>query len=389
MKDYSPMNSLFLLSLFRYKTINFTLSKMLYMKIEKRYTKTFDFTDTILSATLSQKDEVIMVLSNGDVVRHNTDTNETDIISTLKDSIGYTDGGFDFTSPISIYTLDEIIVVVNDYKRHGYVFNLKHNYRLNLFRGEYYIEITQYPIALYKDEQQVPHLIYAADWNHVQILNLDTRQILTAAKSLIEQGAKEDHIEFYKTHEEHNKLTWPSTYDYFYGKLSVSPDNKYFTSAGWVWGSADYCNTYTIADFIENNRILDINIAAGEHLNRQVCWVNKNTIAVEYDPYEEGEEETTKDTLKEIHLYQIVDNTSALIKKIQIQQKNIKYKQMHFDTTLNSFVLLNESREITVITKSGEIVLQQDDIKVNAYDTTTHQFLEYSDKTITIYTLSE
>lgn len=358
------------------------------MKIEDKQTKIFNTEDTILSATLSQIDEVIMVMSNGDVVRYNFATDEMHTVSTLKDSMGYTDGGFDLSSPITIYTLDDIIVVVNDFTRHGYVFNPKQEYRLHLWRGEYYAKITKYPIALYKDAKQVPHLIYAEDWNHVQIMNLNTRQILTAAKSLIEQNAEEEHIEFYKTHEENNKLAWPSSYDYFYGSLSLSPDNKYFTSAGWVWGSADYCNTYEIEDFIKNNRISDIYTAGGEHVDRPICWIDNDTIAIAYDPYVEGDEEATKDSLKEIHLYQIKDKTSTLIEKIKLQRQDIEYNTMYFDTVLNSFILLSKSGEITVISKSGEVVLKHDDIKVTSYNITTHQALTHGDKTITIYTLS-
>ncbi|MGL5274514.1 hypothetical protein SAMN04488018_11247 [Myroides marinus] len=359
------------------------------MKIEKKHSKTFATEDTILSATLAQSDEAVLVMSNGDVVRYNFVTDETHTVSTLKDSMGYTDGGFDLTSPISIYTLDDIIVAVNDFTRHGYIFNPTQKYRLHLWRGEYYAKITKYPIALYKDTQQVPHLIYANDWNHVHIMNLNTRQILTAAKSLIEQNAEEEHIEFYKTHEESNKLAWPSSYDYFYGGLSVSPDNKYFTSAGWVWGSFDCCNTYEIEDFIKNNRISDIYTAGGEHVDSPLCWVNNNTIAIAYDPYAEGDEEATKGSLKEIHLYHIENNSSTLIEKIQMQRQDIEYTKMYFDTVLNSFILLSKSGEITVISKSGEIVLQHNDINVTTYNTATNQALVHGDKTIAICTLSE
>ncbi|MGL4583016.1 MAG: hypothetical protein ACRCVU_08545 [Flavobacterium sp.] len=355
------------------------------MKIEQKYTYTLASEDTILSATLSKEDEVVMVMSNGNVIKYNFLSNETTEISTLKDSMGYTDNGFELTEPISIYTLEDIIVIVNDFKRHGYVFNSKQEYRLHLWRGEYYVEHSKYPISLYKDDNGVPHLIYADDWNRVQIMNLDTRQVLTATKSLIEEGAEERHIEYYKTHKESNKLAWPSSYDYFYGELRISPDNKYFASAGWSWGSCDCCNTYQIDDFIKNNRISDIHIAAGEHISRSICWINDNTIAIEYDPYTEGDDEATKETLKEIHLYQIEGNTSSLLNKIQLKQIDIKYNRMYFDSTLDAFVLINSTEAVYIVSKTGEVLHQDNTIRANTYNITYLNFLELNEKSVSIY----
>ncbi|MCC9043148.1 hypothetical protein LNQ81_10730 [Myroides sp. M-43] len=357
------------------------------MKIEKKGTYTITTEETILSAAISKENEIVMVLSNGDLARYNFLSNETIKVSSLKDSMGYTDNGFELTEPISIYTLDDIIVIVNNFKRHGYVFNPKQEYRLHLWRGDYHTNITKYPISLYKNDNDVPHLIYADDWNRVQIMNLDTRQVLTAAKSLIEEGAEEKHIEFHKTHEESNKLAWPSTYDYFYGELKISPDNKHFLSSGWVWGSFDYIKAYNINHFIIDNRIKDINIYGGEHESRQICWINANTVAIEHDPYVEGDDEATKETLKEIHLYQIKENTSTLLNKIQIQLKNIKYHNMYFDTTLDAFVLINSNEAVYIVSRTGDVLHQDNTIRTSAYNTTYQQFLEFNEKSVTIYKL--
>ena len=100
-------------------------------------------------------------------------------------------------------------------------------------REDYYAEHSSYPIALFKDDSGIPHLIYSQAWNHTQIMNLDTRQVLTAAKSLIEENAEEKHLKFYAEHEESNKLLWPRSYDYFFGALSLSPNQKNFLSTGW------------------------------------------------------------------------------------------------------------------------------------------------------------
>lgn len=357
------------------------------MQIEKKYSYTQRTDDTILASTLSNTDEIVMVLSNGDVTRHNFQTDKTTLVSTLQDSMGYTDDGFDLTAPISIYTLDDIIVIVNDFKRHGYIINPKQEYRLHLWRGDYYANITKYPIALYKDANEIPHIIYADDWNHVQIMNLDTRQVLTAAKSLIEDAAEEKHIEFYKTHKEHNKLAWPSTYDYFYGKLLLSPNHQYFASVGWVWGSFDCINAYDICNFITNPRIQDIIVHGGEHESRQVCWVSNNTLAVEHSPYTEEEEEATEDTLDEIHLYLLEKNKATLLDKIQLQHKGIQYNAMYFDTILDAFVLVNSDEGVYIVSKNGEVLHQDHTIRTYIYNTTSQQFLSCNEKGVSIYDL--
>lgn len=366
------------------------------MKIEQKYNYTLTSEDTILSATLSKEDEVVMVLSNADVIRHNLNTNTTEVVFTLNDSMNYSDGGFDLTSPISIYTLDDIIVVVNDFKRHGYVLNPEQGYQLHLWRGEYYVEHSKYPISLYKDDNSVPHLIYADDWNRVQIMNLNTRQVLTATKSLIEEGAEERHIEYYKTQKESNKLAWPSNYDYFYGELLMAPDNKHFASAGWFWGSFDCIVAYEVNNFITNNRIQDILIFSGEHENRSICWVNNNTLAVEFDPAleEEYDEEgndiirtPAEKELKEIHLYKIEENTSTLLNKIQIQLRNIKYDNMYFDIVLDAFVLINSTEAIYIVSKTGEVLHQDNTIRTRTYNTTHQQFLELKERSVSVHKL--
>jgi len=73
-------------------------------------------------------------------------------------------------------------------------------------------------------------LIHAVDWNRLEVLNLDTLQNLTAAKSLIEEDAEKRHLEFVARHTGANadNRPWPHPFDYFYGALLLSPDKSYF-----------------------------------------------------------------------------------------------------------------------------------------------------------------
>lgn len=358
------------------------------MNTDKIYDITFDTDETIMAATLSKPNEVVMLMSLGSVVRFNLDARQGEYLFSVKSGFTYSDGGFDITAKSSIYTIDEIVVVVNDYKRHGFVHYPGKYHALHLWREDYHADISTYPIALYKNENGVPHLIYGVAWNHIQIMNLDTRQILTAAKSLIEENAEERHIEFYKKHNDDNKLPWPRPYDYFFGELYLSPDQKKFLSAGWVWGSYDSYNVYDIENFISSNRISDLSLGAWEHENRATCWINNDTIAVVYDPFLEGDEGTTKDTPCEILIINITGDVD-ITNTIKIADKNILRSTMYFDKTKNAFITITNENGLSVISLDGQILYKNESIKTNEYNVETGRFLEADNKKISVYEITE
>jgi len=352
------------------------------MKIEQQYEIIFDIDETLIAATMSKPNEAVIVLSSGNVIRFNLDEKKREDLFSLKSSIGYSDGGFDITAKISIYTLDEIVVVVNDFKTHAIIHYPGKYMALRLQREDYYAEISQYPIALFKNEINIPHLIYAAAWNHIQIMNLDTRQILTASKSLIEENAEEEHIKFYKKHNEVNKLAWPRPYDYFFGKLKVSQNCKYFLSAGWVWGSFDAYTIYNMDHFIKSHRISSIRIGGWEHENRAVCWINNNTVAVTYNPLIEGDDNSNSDTPNEIHFYELNDEKTELVRKIKVGNLDIKNAEMEFSNKLNSLVVFSEKLGIALISLEGVVMYHSKDLKVNSYFADTDLFITTTDKAI-------
>lgn len=358
------------------------------MKANKIYNITLDTEDTIVAATLSKPNEVVMLMSSGDVVRYDLDKKEGRHLFTVKSKIGYADGGFDITAETSIYTMDEIVVVVNDFKRHGFVHYPDKYHALRLWRQDYHADISIYPIALYRDADGIPHLIYGQAWNHIQIMNLDTRQILTASKSLIEENAEEKHIEFYKTYREGNKLAWPTPYDYFFGKLFLSPDQKKFLSAGWGWGSYDSYNVYDIEQFINSNRISDLSIGPWEHENRACCWIDNDTIAVAYHPFTEGDENSTADSPCEIHFHKISGDNVAIDKKIQIASKNILTSKLYFSEAIDSFIAISDKNGLAVISLDGQIVFDDESLKANEFSAETVCFLVVGHKTISVYELA-
>lgn len=355
------------------------------MKKNKVYEITFDTDETIITSTLSKTNEIVMLLSSGGVIRFNLESKEGKYLFSVQNGFSYTDGGFDITAKTSIYTMDEIVVVVNDFKQHGFIHYPGNYNALQLYREDYHADISTYPIALYKNTNGVPHIIYGEAWNHIHIMNLDTRQILTASKSLIEENAEERHIEFYKKYNEDNKLAWPRPYDYFFGKLFISPNQNKFLSAGWTWGSCDSYHVYDIDNFISSNRISDLRIGTWEHENRATCWVDNETIAVIYNPYIEGDENSTKDSPCEIHFHKISGKNIKLAKKIQIAHKHIISSRMYFNKAMNSFITITEEGFLYVITLDGQTVFKEKNLKISDYNIESGNFLESNDKTISVY----
>ncbi len=355
------------------------------MKTTIIYDITLDASETIMTATLSKSNEVVMLMDSGSVIRFNLDDKKGWHLFSVKNGITYSDGGFDILAKTSIYTMDEIVIVVNDYKRHGFVHYPGKYPALHLWRGDYHTDVSTYPIALYKNKEGVPHLIYGENWNHVQLMNLDTRQVLTASKSLIEENAEERHIEFYKNYIEDNKLPWPRPFDYFFGKLFVSPNQKKFLSAGWAWGSYDQYNVFDIENFITNNRISALSIGCWEHENRAACWIDNETVAVAYNPIIDGGENATAGSPIEIHFYKISGEDIEITKKIQISDKEVYSSLLYFNKTSDTLISISHSGCLSVISLDGQIIYKSENIIVSGYNVETNRFLSINNTTISVY----
>ncbi len=357
------------------------------MEISEVSSITFNTEESIMAVTLSASNELVMLMSSGNVIRYNIDEQKEDYLFSVKSSFTYKDGGFDVKAQSTIYTLGSIVVIVNDYKLHGFVYYPNKYKKLHLWRQDYHADISCYPISLFKNENGTPHLIYGEAWNHLQIMNLDSRQILTASKSLIEEGAEERHFQFYKTHKEDNKLTWPRPYDYFFGKLEMSPNNKQFLSTGWAWGSSDAYNVYNLEHFIKSNRISSKTIGFWGHNNRAACWIDNNTIAILYNPYYEDDDNSTKDSPYEIHFYTVNQRESKIKRKIQVKDLDIYNSKMYFNKNLNSIILFSDNIGLVILSKEGEILFHDKGVKIDYYFLELNLFLKKNDNTITIQQL--
>ncbi|SEW49841.1 hypothetical protein [Chitinophaga arvensicola] len=355
------------------------------MRLNLIYNNTLPTDQTIVTGSLSAIDECVLLMSSGEVVRHKFNTADNETLFSVISSIGYTDGGFDITASSRIFTLDEIVVVVNDYKRHGFIHYPGKYTALHLWREDYHADISSYPIAMFRDAQLVPHIIYAVAWNHVQIMNLDTRQVLTAAKSLIEEFAEEWHLAHFKKYDDANKAPWPSPYDYFYGGLQMSPDNRQFMSTGWAWGSYDLYNIYEVDHFIRSNRIADKIIDSWEHNNRAACWVNNHTVAVAFHPVRDEEEGASPDAPCEIHLYKTGDGKPEIAQKIKVTGMDILNANLHYSKSLNAFIAYGNDIGVALISPGGDMLFHDADKKVSGYHAGDDLLLCLTGNTIQVY----
>ncbi|WP_160710864.1 hypothetical protein [Chitinophaga solisilvae] len=357
------------------------------MKLNLMHDTPVDLPGNINSACMSAADTLTLLLDTGDVVQHQLHTPGCRPLFTTATHFSYKDGSFDAGAPSSIYTMDGITVVVNDFKTHGYLY-YPGKYRIHLWREDYHADISRYPIALFRDQQQTPYIIYAVAWNHLQIMNLDTRQVMTAAKSLIEEGAEERHLAFYANYEESNMLPWPRAYDYFFGQLQLSPDNSRFLSAGWAWGSCDQCRVYDVAHFISHPRIADRSLGAWEHNNRNYCWTDNHTIAVTYDPYADEEEGALKDAPGEIHFYDLRQEADGPVRKISVPGPPVIGAAMYYSPMLQALVLHSERTGVVVITPGGEVLYRDETLKVHGYHTGSDMLWHTAGNTIKIWQLT-
>lgn len=152
------------------------------MRIEKLYTSKIDMKQNINTAAILDEEHFVLLTDKGDIIVFAGDGKEGEILyqTNAEKGVAYPDGGFDPAAESSFHIMDNYIVIANDYKTHAFLLNIQDSYILRLQRESYYTEYSKFPIAFCKGEDETPLLLYSNKWNRVDIVNLHTRQILTA-----------------------------------------------------------------------------------------------------------------------------------------------------------------------------------------------------------------
>jgi len=352
----------------------------------------FDSQVDIQAASLYSENELVILTHKGIVFIYSCQTWKSRVLFETNPEHGaeYRDGGFDPSAKTSIYTMDDVVVVTNDYKTHGFVLNLKENYLVDLWRKDYLAEASKYPIALFMNEKGEPCLIFGAAWNQIQVANLTSRQILTADKSLIEEDAEQQYIETYKKYKtKMNKLFWPNEYDYFYGRLILSPDKKKFLSAGWEWGSCNCYKLYDVNDFISNRRIKDVTVGRFEHNDRAVCFVDNDTVAVIFDPNLDGlyqGDNQSGNAPYEIRLYHSDGRGEKRLISIT-ESLDLDGAELVFDQRNQCFYTFSGKIGMAVISLGGEIVFHEPAFIPQIYDERHGRFISYDKRQLSVHKL--
>lgn len=346
----------------------------------------FDMEETILSAAITDTGEWILLVSSGNVIRYNIEKQESEYLFSV---VSDPNNDFDLSATSTIYTLGDIVVLVNDYKRQGYVFYPGRYGRMSLWREDYHADITRFPIALFYNDSGVPHLIYSVAWNHLQIMDLNTKQILTAAKSLIEDGAEDKAIQFQEQYPDTENMPWPARYDYFYGPLIMAPGNKRFMSRGWVWGSSDCYTIYEIADFITNNRISSKAVRFGNHLTRPACWLSATAFAVIYIPFEDDEENATKETPAELRIYDATQSEPTITRRLIWNVFNGSFDELMYCEKLNALLAVHKEKGIVVCDMDGNVLLTDEMCRPLTSLSAIGQLITIDKRTVLVHQLTD
>lgn len=336
--------------------------------------------EAIQCATLLNSNEVVLLLADGDVCSWNLNEGKARHLFSAIDS-----NGFDIGAPCAIYTMDQIVVIVNDRKTHGFAYNGKTGLMIPIHREDYHADVSSYPIAIYNDERGVPHLIYAVAWNHLQIMNLDTQVLLTANKTVIVAEARDK--KFYEQHPQiESRMPWPRNLDYFYGQLSFSPDGKRFLSRGWDWGSSDDYEIFDLHHFIHHEHVLGDSFFGGEHTNRPICWIDDHRLATTYYPYRD-ENEPVKTT--HVHIYEDVRNGVDPIKEFIIDDSDEVYGEMFYSREYGVLIQFEDGHGTWIYNLDGNIKWRDKSFTPTSFHPDLGLFLSIDDRAIMIHRLTQ
>lgn len=357
------------------------------MRIEKIYSTLINIEDNINTAAVFDKEHFIVLTDTGKVMRFGAGDDKGKVLCRVaaQDGVAYRDGGFDPTAKSSFYIMDNYIVIANDYKTHAFLLNMQESYFLRLQRKDYHAAHSKFPIALFKGEDGTPFMIYSNAWNRVDIVNIQTRQILTADKSLIEEGAEERHLNFYNTHEEANKRLWPNELDYFFGEILVSPNNKTFVSAGWAWGSFELHMAFDMKDFLSNHRVNADTIFQGEHLGRKVCFKDSDTIAIPFHAELDDIDDYINNEYKDwqIALYSISDQKAKGI--VPEEKWNLGKTNIEYIADMNCFLIFDETIGVAAFDESGKTLLHEEELKPVCYSSKYNQLISFDKNNVNVY----
>lgn len=330
------------------------------------------------AAAFVGNDRLVYLNEMGHLRRYRpSDGNDELLVETVPENTGFADGGFDPLAESVIDTLDGVVAVRNVYKGHCIIF-IENCTPIRLIRpddaGGSYLKNTRYPFALFRNGEGVPHAIFASKWNRLEVVNLFTRQKLTALKSNIEEGA-EKRIP--------PQGIWPCEMDYFYGELVLSPDRTKFFSRGWIWQPMDCGLAFDMQDYLENIRVRSHALYAGEFLTRGACFVDNDTVAIC------GDEDRWSESLRQIILMDFREEDREIGRITPDIPFDLKGVELAWNAEKTCFYLWGKEIGLAALDEDGRLIFHSAEEKVGKYDSERDCFLSWNENCVRAFSLIE
>lgn len=276
---------------------------------------------------------------------------------------------------------DRYLALVNDYAQYGQVYDLtKQTAVLELDRKDYHVEQTKFPLIFFERADKT-YLVHGTDWNHIEITDLETCQVLTERTTNVYEG--EQYL------------------DYFYGELHLSPDQKHLVSSGWVWQPVSVIKFVNLEKwFTKNNSEPEVDNESdigiwSYYWDRALCWVNDTTIAYLYDPKEAGadDEELAEMQLKREHSYVLLYDiakgkiTQRIVFDYPRDEQHYEAKancQLFFDQHL---VMSSDQGTYVIELPQGKVMFEEPSLTIRKFNPVTGVFYGLRDNSVVWATL--
>ncbi|OLS16899.1 MAG: hypothetical protein HeimC3_37940 [Candidatus Heimdallarchaeota archaeon LC_3] len=164
---------------------------------------------------------------------------------------------------IKISPKEKYIALSNIRGRFGLVYDLETKINIYEFdRKDYYFDVSNFPFVFFLHAEK-EFFIHGSDWNKLDIIDFDSQTNLTDRK-----------VEYDKIYA-----------DYFYGELSVSPNNNKLVSYGWGWAPVGYIRSWDLLKWLgsnihepENGESV-VTFKPGDEWDLPTCWLDNEHIA--------------------------------------------------------------------------------------------------------------
>jgi hypothetical protein len=311
--------------------------------------------------------EFILVSKNRNVFLFDVEGEKHQKIYELKFPIKYSEDSFKLAESrdepenfLQIQSYGNYLSITQKYGQNGVVLNLENpEFEKKLKRGDYCVEFCVFPIAFFQRENQI-FLIHGTDWNRLDVTCLETDELKTERK--VDYETKSNY------------------FDYFHSSLSISPDEKYFTSNGWIWHPFGQITLYSIEEFLNSYELSHKEIELTEKpfdsdWDRPLSWVDEKTLAIGFTRSVEDYGETKYPN--EILFFDVLEN--KITKRVEFNGFSLTSEgevggELFFNSTEKHFIGLNTQSGLLISNIDGKEIYKDSSLTSHKYSP-KHKFI--------------